>query len=388
MSVSPLPATPAGARPTPAGPDPEIDLELVRLTRRYGPITAVAEVSLAIRQGEFLTLLGPSGCGKTTLLKTVAGFLAPTSGEVILRSEVINDVLPHQRDIGLVFQNYALFPHMTVAGNVAFGLQMRRAPRALIRRRVEEVLALVKLPGFEGRYPHQLSGGQQQRVALARVLAVQPILLLLDEPFGALDKKLRVEMQIELKQLITALRITTVFVTHDQEEAMRMSDRIAVMNQGRIVQCGTPAAIYDLPADLFVADFIGASNLVRAKVGSAAGEAWSVEVEGVCLAVPRPATPWPARPEGSEGLVMIRPENLVLSAGPPPDRPAWHGGGPFAIHAGATMEYEVALGDGPRLRISEPRAKAGGARAWQVGERLVVSVVDPAACRLFLDEPR
>ena len=257
---------------------PSKDLRLIDMTRRYGAVTAVDRVSLDVAPGEFVTLLGPSGCGKTTLLKCIAGFLVPSEGQVVLRGEVMNAVLPHLRNIGIVFQHYALFPHMTVAENIAFGLQMRKRARAEIASRVEEMLRLVKLPGFGGRYPHELSGGQQQRVALARVLAVEPVLLLLDEPFGALDKKLRVEMQIEVKQLITPLRMTTIFVTHDQEEAMRMSDRVAVMNAGRIVQCDAPGAIYDRPRDLFVADFIGNSNLLEAKALGARGDGLRVVV--------------------------------------------------------------------------------------------------------------
>ncbi len=306
---------------------PVPDLQLLHLSKRYGGMLAVDDVSLDVAPGEFVTLLGPSGCGKTTLLKSIAGFLQPSEGSVVLRQTIINDVLPHLRQIGIVFQNYALFPHMTVAQNIGFGLRMRRRARAEIDRIAAEMLELVKLPGLGGRYPHQLSGGQQQRVALARVLAVQPVLLLLDEPFGALDKKLRVEMQIEVKQLVSELHMTTIFVTHDQEEAMLMSDRIAVMNAGRIVQCDTPQAIYDWPHDLFVADYLG----LRA----------------------------------------------------PAERGGWEGRVTFALHAGPTMEYEVAVGEGARLRISRPRAGAGGERTWRIGDEVTVSVVDPASCRLF-----
>jgi len=357
----------------------DADLRLVGVTRRYGAFTAVDRVSLDVRPGEFVTLLGPSGCGKTTLLKCIAGFLAPSEGEVVLRGEVINDVLAHLRNIGIVFQHYALFPHMTVADNVAFGLKMRKRPRAEIARRVVEMLALVKLGGYDDRYPHELSGGQQQRVALARVLAVEPVLLLLDEPFGALDKKLRVEMQLEVKQLITPLRMTTIFVTHDQEEAMRMSDRVAVMNAGRVVQCDSPAAIYDRPRDLFVADFIGSSNLLDAKrLGMGAG-GLRVAVGGVELELPHDA----GEPGGDAAMVMIRPENLTLATAPGPDQPAWTGVVAFALHAGPVMEYEVVVGDTCRLRVSRPRAQVGGGRTWTEGDRVAVSVVDRAAVRVF-----
>jgi putative spermidine/putrescine transport system ATP-binding protein len=359
----------------PSGPD----LQLVGVTRRYGPVTAVDRVSLAVAPGEFVTLLGPSGCGKTTLLKTIAGFLTPSEGEVVLRGAVINDLLPHLRNIGIVFQHYALFPHMTVAENIAFGLRMRKVPRDAMRRRIEEMLQLVKLPGFALRYPHQLSGGQQQRVALARVLAVQPVLLLLDEPFGALDKKLRVEMQIEVKQLIRSLRMTTIFVTHDQEEAMRMSDRVAVMNHGEIVQCDAPAAIYDCPRDLFVADFIGTANLLPATLLAAEPAGLRVEVAGTELGVPRPA-----EPVGGRGVVlMIRPENLTLSGASPAGQAGWRGRVTFALPAGPVMEYEVTLDDGTRLRVSAPRAGAAGARGTDVGASVGVAVADLGACRVF-----
>ncbi len=356
---------------------PVPDLQLLHLSKRYGGMLAVDDVSLDVAPGEFVTLLGPSGCGKTTLLKSIAGFLQPSEGSVVLRQTIINDVLPHLRQIGIVFQNYALFPHMTVAQNIGFGLRMRRRARAEIDRMAEEMLELVKLPGLGGRYPHQLSGGQQQRVALARVLAVQPVLLLLDEPFGALDKKLRVEMQIEVKQLVSELHMTTIFVTHDQEEAMLMSDRIAVMNAGRIVQCDTPQAIYDWPHDLFVADFIGASNLLDAKVLDTDGPAARVAVGGAELEVGAASEGF----AGPEGVLMIRPENLGLRA--PAERGGWEGRVTFALHAGPTMEYEVAVGEGARLRISRPRAGAGGERTWRIGDEVTVSVVDPASCRLF-----
>jgi len=356
---------------------PVPDLQLLRLSKRYGAVLAVDDVSLDVEPGEFVTLLGPSGCGKTTLLKSIAGFLQPSEGSVVLRQTVINDVLPHLRQIGIVFQHYALFPHMTVAQNIGFGLRMRRRGRAETDRIAAEMLELVKLPGMGGRYPHQLSGGQQQRVALARVLAVQPVLLLLDEPFGALDKKLRVEMQIEVKQLVSELRVTTIFVTHDQEEAMLMSDRIAVMQAGRIVQCDTPQAIYDRPHDLFVADFIGASNLLDAKVLGTDGAAARVAAGGTELEVGLAGE----TSTSAEGVLMIRPENLALRAAA--ERGGWEGRVTFALHAGPTMEYEVAVGEGARLRVSRPRAGGGGERTWRIGEKVTVSVVDPASCRLF-----
>src|SRR5689334_21170202 len=223
------------------------EVELQHVTKRFGELTAVDEVSLSVLRGEFLTLLGPSGCGKTTSLRMIAGFEIPDSGRVHVGGEDITDVAVHRRDMGMVFQSYALFPHRTVAQNVAFGLRMRALSRAEIARRVAAALAQVALTGLEERRPGQLSGGQQQRVALARALVIEPRVLLCDEPLGALDRKLRQQMQFELKELQRRLGVTLVFVTHDQEEALAMSDRIAVMNAGRIEQVGSPTEIYERP---------------------------------------------------------------------------------------------------------------------------------------------
>ncbi|WP_426954917.1 ABC transporter ATP-binding protein [Muricoccus radiodurans] len=238
-------------------------LEVRGIVRRFGAVTALDGVDLAVAEGEFLTILGPSGSGKTTLLKSVAGFEIPDEGTVLLGGEDVTLAPPRRREVGMVFQNYALFPHMTVAGNVAFPLEMRRRPRPEIERRVAEALALVELGDYGGRLPRQLSGGQQQRVALARAIVFGPRLLLLDEPFGALDRKLREALQLEVRRLQRRLGLTTLFITHDQEEALIMSDRIAVMDRGRIEQVGPPAALYAHPANRFVADFLGESNLLE-----------------------------------------------------------------------------------------------------------------------------
>jgi spermidine/putrescine ABC transporter ATP-binding subunit len=275
---------------------------LTGLVKRYGATRALDGVSLTVAPGEFFTLLGPSGCGKTTTLRSVAGFVTPDAGEVAINSTVVTRVPPHRRQVGMVFQHYALFPHRTVAQNVGFGLRMQRVAKAEISRRIVEALALVQLPGHGGRYPSQLSGGEQQRVALARALVTRPAVLLLDEPLGALDKKLRDHMKIELKRLQREVGITTIYVTHDQEEALTMSDRIAVMHRGRVEQVAAPRGLYETPATAFVAGFIGNINLLP---GRAAG-ANTVECGGATLAATG------AAPAGASVAVALRPERVRL----------------------------------------------------------------------------
>jgi len=279
-----------------------VQLSTRGIVRRFGPVTALGGVDLDVAEGEFLTILGPSGSGKTTFLKTVAGFEIPDEGAVLLGGEDITLSPPRQRDVGMVFQNYALFPHMTVAQNVAFPLEMRRRPRQEIARRVEEALRLVELQSFGERLPRQLSGGQQQRVALARAVVFSPRLLLLDEPFGALDRKLREALQLEVKRLQRRLRLTTLFITHDQEEALIMSDRIAVMEKGRIEQVGPPTELYARPSTRFVADFLGESNLLE---GRTAGRVAEVPGFGA-VPLPAPHAPGPV-------TLLLRPEALRLA---------------------------------------------------------------------------
>ena len=293
-------------------------------------VTALDTVSVSIRENEFFTLLGPSGCGKTTLLRLIAGFDFPTSGEILLYGEDIAPLPPYRRPVNTVFQSYALFPHMTVAENIGFGLEMLGRPRDEVRARVAEMLRLVRMEDLAGRRTGQISGGQQQRVALARALAPQPKVLLLDEPLSALDYKLRKEMQIELKRLQGETGITFIFVTHDQEEALTMSDRIAVMSSGRILQIGAPREIYDRPAERFVADFIGESNFLRAEVRAVdAGHARVVLSSGAEI----PASlPEGFVPSGSV-TVAIRPEHARIV-------PLDGGGASF----GGTIENVVYLG--------------------------------------------
>jgi len=280
------------------------------VTKRFGDVVALDEVSLAIARGEFMTLLGPSGCGKTTLLKLAAGFLGPDRGSIAIDGKCVNDVPTYKREIGMMFQNYALFPHMNVADNVAYGLKTRRVPRQECRRRVAEVLALVKLKGMEDRKPRQLSGGQQQRVALARALVINPTVLLLDEPFSALDKNLRLDMQIEIKEIQRKLGLTTIFVTHDQSEALSLSDRMAVMSEGRIRQLGTPRDVYRRPRDRFVASFVGDSNRLRGRLVNVTAAGAVIALGNAQVKVPGEAFSGAAADHPVD--LFVRPERLRL----------------------------------------------------------------------------
>lgn len=282
-------------------------LLLDHLTKRFGTQAAVYDVTLDVRDGELMCLLGPSGCGKTTTLRMIGGFTSPDSGDIQIDGRSVAAVPPERRPTAMVFQRYNLWPHMTVAQNVSFGLRIRRIARAEIERKVQEVLALVGLPQAASKFPHQLSGGEQQRVAVARALILEPQILLLDEPFSNLDARLRVRMREEVKQLQRAIGITTVFVTHDQEEALTIADRIAVMHQGVLQQVDTPTALYAYPRTLFVADFIGTMNLIAAKTHAQPGGA-SLTAGPWHLSVPDRT--WP---EGSDATVAVRPEDLVVA---------------------------------------------------------------------------
>jgi putative spermidine/putrescine transport system ATP-binding protein len=297
-------------------------LRLAELTKIFGASRAVDRVSLSIEPGSMVALLGPSGCGKTTTLRMIAGLLEPNAGEIYLDGNPISRLPVHRRNIGMLFQNYALFPHMTVAQNIAFGLETRRLDRAAIEARVSEALQLVQLGGYEDRVPNQLSGGQQQRVALARAVVVEPALLLLDEPLGALDKSLRQSMQVELRALQRRLGITTVMVTHDQDEALTMADRIVIMREGQIEQAGSPEEVYQRPLSRFTASFLGASNFFRGRVTSASGGGVTVEVPaGPTLVLHADRT------VGSDVTVALRPEAVTIAvidtdAGSPNSTPA------------------------------------------------------------------
>lgn len=334
--------------------------------KRFADLTVLDHCSLSAQEGEILTLLGPSGCGKTTLLRCIAGFLTPDAGEILIDGKDTVPVPVNRRSVGVVFQSYALFPHLTVARNVGYGLRMRGMAAGEIEKRVAAALATVSLTGFDGRYPSQLSGGQQQRVAIARVLVLEPRVLLLDEPFNALDAKLRGSMQMELRQLIKRLGITAIFVTHDQEEALTMSDRIAVMRAGKVEQLGTPEEIFDRPANVYVADFVGASNF------------WDGLANGGRVVLPDGQTV--ATSLSGEVRVMIRPHNLALRpvAG---QRSSWTGSILFSRHVGALMEYEITLDGGNSLRAVTLRD--GTVSGLGSGDTVSLSLRDPDACIVF-----
>jgi putative spermidine/putrescine transport system ATP-binding protein len=333
----------------------EAAVELQGVSRRFGDVVAVDNVDLRVADGEFFTLLGPSGSGKTTCLRLIAGFDLPSAGRILLHGADVSDRPPYERNVNTVFQDYALFPHLTVAENVAYGPMIRGVARDERRRLAEEMLALVELPGLGGRRPSELSGGQRQRVALARALINRPRVLLLDEPLGALDLQLRQQMQIELKSIQQRIGITFVFVTHDQEEALTMSDRIAVFHRGRIEQMGTPAQVYEEPATEFVAGFVGTSNVLRGEV----------------------ARRW----IGREGVFSLRPEKILLlapGAGAPAGFCVATGRLRSEVYAGMMNRYTVELEGGGTLVLVAQNLAAAERNAGAAGGRAVTVAWDPA----------
>lgn len=336
----------AGREPTRTGSSDHEVIGLRSLSKSFGDFTAVHNVDFGIRSGEFFSMLGPSGCGKTTILKMIAGFERPTTGKVLLDGVDVSAVPPHKRNINTVFQQYALFPHMSVADNVAFGLRAKKRPESEIASRVSEMLEVVRLGDFANRRPAQLSGGQQQRVALARALVNMPSALLLDEPLAALDLKLREAMQIELKRIQAEVGITFVFVTHDQGEALTMSDRIAVINEGHVEQIASPEEIYNSPATLFVAGFIGSANLLPGTVVGRDGDTYVVELKSglkVAAEAGRPAE------QGAKVSVMLRPERLHPVASEPVDGCGLRGTVTDVIFHGAWLRVALRLADGTEV---------------------------------------
>jgi putative spermidine/putrescine transport system ATP-binding protein len=344
-------------------------IRLEGVTVRYGSTTAVESVSLEVRPGEFLSLLGPSGCGKTTTLRAIAGFVSCAAGRIEIDGTEVTATPAHRRGVGLVFQNYALWPHMTVFENVAFGLKLRHVEGPRLRAKVDEVIALTNLTGFERRYPRELSGGQQQRVAMARALALDPPVLLMDEPLSNLDRKLRIEMRRELKQLQYRLGTTTLYVTHDQEEALSMSDRVGVMDKGRILRIGKPDEIYDNPGNEFIAGFVGNINLLEGTVDSSAKDVCTVRTDdGLSLTIAHSAQ----LATGLRVRLMVRPERIRLAAGRPAELNALSGRVAFVEYFGTTIRYYVELGGGRQLSV---QCQNTGVGRFAVGDH-VFAVID------------
>ena len=350
--------------------DRSVSISLESVTHRYGDAMAVEGVSLDIRPGELVALLGPSGCGKTTLLRIVAGLVSQSGGSVRLDGEVVDCLPPNERGAGIVFQNYALFPHMTVAANVAYGLRARGRPRAELERVVGQMLDLVRMTPYAKRYPRELSGGQQQRVALARTLAVQPRVLLLDEPFAALDKNLRLDMQIEIRRIQRELGITTLIVTHDQDEAMSMADRIAVMNGGVLEQFDAPERLYDRPTSLFVAGFVGTANLIEGRLSGSPG-AYRFEADGVSTMGFEAASPCS---RSGAVVLAVRPEHLEIRSAETPIAGAGEIDAriEMVLPIGPSLVYELSRGGGTAFKVVVPRSP--DAQRWAIGDpvRLLV----------------
>jgi putative spermidine/putrescine transport system ATP-binding protein len=371
------------AAPSAAGATtPALAIRGVR--KLFGDFPAVDGIDLEVRRGEFITLLGPSGSGKTTTLRMIAGFVTQDEGSIEIAGQEMRRVPPYRRDVGMVFQNYALFPHMTAAQNVAFPLQMRSVPRSEQTQRVAEALQLVKLEAFGDRYPRQLSGGQQQRIALARAIVFRPRLLLMDEPLGALDKKLREGLQLEIMRISRQLEATVIYVTHDQEEALVMSDRIAIFDRGRIQQLGTGEDLYERPTSVFVADFVGESNMLRGRLERDGDGTWLQRGEWRWRVDPTVAGASGLH-DGSPAALVVRPEHLRVTALDAPRSEANRVDATVTevLYLGSTRKIELKLPDGLATVVREPAATAGD---WRPGDKIrlewsvdrAVVVPDPA----------
>ncbi|MFN2127748.1 MAG: ABC transporter ATP-binding protein [Anaerolineales bacterium] len=358
----------------------EFAVELKNVIKKFGQVTAVNNVSLKILDGEFFSLLGPSGCGKTTTLRLIGGFELPTEGQILIQGEPQGFKPPFRRPVNTVFQNYALFPHMNVFQNVAFGLQMQKIPKAEIEKRVNETLEMVHLPKMGNRKPNQLSGGQQQRIALARALINQPQVLLLDEPLGALDLKLRKAMQLELKDLQQRVGITFIYVTHDQEEALTMSDRIAVMEFGKVLQLGSPEEIYEKPANVFVADFIGETNFVDARVISINSNDVDLLLEDkfnvTSLLVSNLST-------NQEVSLAVRPEKLSITRSRT-EGISIPGIVKEVIYIGTDIRYEVTISDKTTVAIREQNRGNISLQRFEKGERVFLGWEEASATILTM----
>jgi putative spermidine/putrescine transport system ATP-binding protein len=367
-------ATGAAPAPSAATGDERPALVLQDLRKVFGDVVACDDVDLEVRRGEFVTLLGPSGSGKTTTLRMIAGFTTPSGGSIEIDGRDMTRVPPHRRNVGMVFQNYALFPHMTAAQNIAFPLQMRGVSRQESRDRVDRALGLVKLDGFGDRYPRQLSGGQQQRIALARAVVFEPSLLLMDEPLGALDRKLRAALQLEIIRVSRQLGATVLYVTHDQEEALVMSDRIAIFNKGRIEQLGTGEDLYDRPVSLFVADFIGDSNILRGTYQRDGAEGGWVARDSGRWRVSGAAARRAGLDDGAAAALVIRPERtriVARSEEAPADSNSADASVDEVLYLGSDRRYGLRLADGQTAAAREPRD--GSERVWDRGEAVRVS---------------
>ncbi len=341
----------------------KVGVQLKTVTKRFGNVTAVDHVSLQVEPGTFMLLLGPSGCGKTTTLRLIAGFVTPNAGDIFIGSDRVNNVPPYRRNLGMVFQNYALFPHMNVFENIAFGLRIRRTPDKVVKEKVKQVLQLIRMEGFENRFPGEMSGGQQQRVSLGRALAIDPKVLLLDEPFGAIDRKLRKEMQVELRDIQKKLEFTAIFVTHDQEEALTMADRIAVMDAGKVVQLDSPSAIYEKPQTRFVAGFMGEANFFNGVIKEVTGPLATIQTE----------QGWPIvgqlgkrkRTTGEHVTTFVRPEKIKVSSGATPSFPnSLTGKVEHVLYLGEKIRYDVVLAAGQKVMVSDQNIQ--NLDAWRV----------------------
>jgi ABC-type Fe3+/spermidine/putrescine transport system ATPase subunit len=348
-----------------------MEIQLRDIVKKFGTLEAVSHVSLEIHDGELFTLLGPSGCGKTNILRLIGGFHKPDLGEIYFDGKPVTPIPPYERNIGMVFQNYALWPHMTISGNITYGLKLKKIPRAEIANKISHVLKLVNLTGLEKRYPGQLSGGQQQRVALARALVLNPDVLLLDEPLSNLDAKIRVQVRAEIRKLQKELAITTIYVTHDQEEALTLSDRIAVINHGKLMQIGTPRDLYNRPHNPFVADFIGINNLIPGDVQEInASENWmKVQTKAGSLI----CTPEESFKPGDRCMITVRPETASIS----PSGEVQEGFNcmvgivSFAYYIGNTMRYDVEVNNETLFRVDIQNPIEH--KSFSIGEKVYVS---------------